>query len=162
MGLSPYRRCTHRKWVFTDVEGKVSYCPYCLPDESHRGYVRRSFPNLAPELVAYYELKKLPYEKEPLHNPACERVFRDGAPLIVSPNQGSEYYLRQDEPQQLLLSCQAANNVEEIFWYVNDKLYQKSGPTEAVFMSPPPGRVKISCSDDKGRNSDIWIEVKQL
>ena len=159
MGVSPYRRCTHRKWVFTDTAAKISYCPYCLPGD---GYVRRSFPNLAPELIAYYELKKLPYEKEPPHNPACERVFRDGAPLIVSPNQGSEYYLRQDEPQQLLLSCQAANNVEEIFWYVNDKFYQKSGPTEAVFMSPPPGRIKISCSDDKGRNSDIWIEVKRL
>jgi len=167
MGVSPYRRCTHRKWVFTDAAGKISYCPYCLPGESQRGsgqggYLRRSYPNLAPELIAYYESKKLPYEKEPPHNPACERVFRDGAPLIVSPNQGSEYYLRQDEPQQLLLSCQAANNVEEVFWYVNDKLYQKSSPTEAVFMSPPPGRVKISCSDDKGRNSDIWIEVKRL
>lgn len=159
MGVSPYRRCTHRKWVFTDLAGKVLYCPYCLP--SH-GYERRSFPNLAPELIAYYELKKLPYEKQPPHNPTCERVYREGAPLIVSPNQGSEYYIRRDEPQQLLLSCQAANNVEEIFWYVNDKLYQRSSPTEAVFVSPPPGRVKISCSDDKGRNSDIWIEVKRL
>ncbi|GHB68137.1 penicillin-binding protein 1C [Persicitalea jodogahamensis] len=159
MGVSPYRRCTHRKWVFTDVAGKVSYCPYCLPAE---GYVRRSFPNLAPELISYYEFKKLPYEKEPPHNDTCERVFHDGAPMIVSPNQGSEYYLRTDEPQQLLLSCQAANNVEEVFWYVNDKLFQKSGPTEAVFMSPPPGRVKISCSDDKGRNTDIWIMVKRL
>ncbi|WP_373515025.1 penicillin-binding protein 1C, partial [Persicitalea sp.] len=127
MGVSPYRRCGHRKWVFTDEAGKVSYCPYCLPsgDRGHGGYVRRSYPNFAPELIAYYESRKLPYEKEPPHNPACERVFRDGAPLIVSPNQGSEYYLRTDEPQQLLLSCQAANNVEEIFWYVNDKLYQK-------------------------------------
>lgn len=159
MGVSPYRRCTHRKWVFTDLAGKLSYCPYCLPPN---GYERRSFPNLAPELIAYYELKKLPYEKQPPHNPTCERVYREGAPLIVSPNQGSEYYIRRDEPQQLLLSCQAANNVEEIFWYINDKLYQKSTPTEAVFVSPPPGRVKISCSDDKGRNSDIWIEVKRL
>ena len=159
MGVSPYRRCTHRKWVFTDAAAEVSYCPYCLPDAD---YVRRSFPNLAPELIAYYESRKLPYEKQPPHNPACERVFRDGAPLIVSPNEGSEYYVRRDEPQQLLLSCQAANNVEAVFWYVNDKLYQKSTPNEAVFFSPPPGRVKISCSDDKGRNSDIWIEVKRL
>ncbi len=162
MGISPYRRCSHRKWVFTDEAGKVSYCPYCLPGEGQGGHVRRSYPNLAPELIAHYELRKLPYEKEPPHNPACERVFHDGAPLIVSPNEGSEYYIRKDEPQQLLLSCQAANNVGEIFWYVNDKLYQKSGPTEAVFVSPPPGRVKISCSDDKGRNTDIWIEVKRL
>jgi penicillin-binding protein 1C len=159
MGVSPYRRCAHRKWVFTDNTAKVTYCPACLPAD---GYERRSFPNLAPELIAYYELKKLPYEKQPPHNPACERVFREGAPLIVSPNQGSEYYIRRDEPQQLMLSCQAANNVEEVYWYINDKLFQKSKPTEAIFISPPPGRVKISCSDDKGRNTDIWIAVKRL
>lgn len=159
MGVSPYRRCSHRKWVFIDKSAKLSYCPYCLPAD---GYERRSYPNLAPELIAYYELKKLPYEKQPPHNPACERVYREGAPLIISPNEGSEYYIRRDEPQQLLLSCQAANNVEEVYWYINDKLYQKGGPTEAVFMSPPPGRVKISCSDDKGRNTNIWIEVKRL
>ncbi len=159
MGISPYRRCSHQKWVFTDKAAKLSYCPYCLPAN---GYERRSYPNLAPELIAYYELKKLPYEKQPPHNPACERVYREGAPLIVSPNEGSEYYIRRDEPQQLLLSCQAANNVEEVYWYINDKLYQKSAPADAVFMSPPPGRVKISCSDDKGRNTDIWIEVKRL
>lgn len=159
MGVSPYRRCSHRKWVFTDAAAQLTYCPYCLPGN---GYVRRSVPNLAPELIAYYEQKKLPYEKEPPHNPACERVFSDGAPFIVSPNEGSEYYIRKDEPQQILLSCQAANNVEEVYWYINDKLYQKSAPTAAVFMSPPPGRVKISCSDDKGRNTDIWIEVKRL
>ena len=159
MGISPYRRCAHRKWAFTDAAAKVTYCPACLPAG---GYARHSFPNLAPELIAYYELKKLPYEKQPPHNPACERVFGEGAPLIVSPNQGSEYYIRRDEPQQLLLSCQAANNVEEVYWYINDKLYQKGTPTEAVFVSPPPGRVKISCSDDKGRNTDIWIAVKRL
>lgn len=159
MGVSPYRRCEHRKWVFTDKKSEITYCPYCLPAAD---YVRRSVPNLAPELIAYYEQKKLPYEREMPHNPACERVFREGAPLIVSPNEGSEYYIRTDEPQQIMLSCQAANNVEEVFWYVNDKLFRKSSPTEAVFFSPPPGRVKISCSDDKGRNRDIWISVKRL
>jgi penicillin-binding protein 1C len=159
MGVSPYRRCAHRKWVFTDEAEKITYCPACLPAT---GYVRRSFANPAPELIAYYELKKLPYEKQPPHNPACERVFGEGAPLIVSPNQGSEYYIRREEPQQLMLSCQAANNVEEVYWYINDKLFQKSKPTDAVFVSPPPGRVKISCSDDKGRNTDIWIAVKRL
>ncbi|MBB5286815.1 penicillin-binding protein 1C [Rhabdobacter roseus] len=159
MGVSPYRRCQHRRWVFTDEKARVSYCTQCLPE---RGYLKRSYPNLAPELIAYYELKKLPYEKIPPHNPACERVFREGAPLIVSPNDGSEYYLPAGEPAQLQLSCQAANDVREVFWYLNDRLYQRAAPTEAVFVSPPPGRVKISCSDDKGRNADIWIQVKNL
>ncbi|TDB60885.1 penicillin-binding protein 1C [Arundinibacter roseus] len=159
MGVSPYRRCQHRQWVFVNAAKSLSYCPTCLPAS---GYVREAYPNYTPELIAYYELKKLPYEKIPPHNPACERVFGDGAPIIISPNNGSEYYVRTDEPQQILLSCQAANDVQQVFWYINDKLFKKSSPTEAVFMSPPPGRVKVSCSDDKGRNTDVYIEVKRL
>ncbi|GAB3180423.1 penicillin-binding protein 1C [Telluribacter humicola] len=159
MGVSPYRRCQHRRWAFTDAAHKSTYCTHCLPEQ---GYISQSFPNLAPELIAYYESKKVPYEKLPPHHPACERVFGKGAPLIVSPNADSEYYLPVGEAQQLQLSCQAANDVQEVYWYVNDRLHQRSSPGEAVFISPPPGRVKISCSDDKGRNSDVWIVVKKL
>jgi len=52
--------------------------------------------------------------------------------------------------------------VQEVFWYVNDKLVKRSAPHKAVFISPPAGKVKISCSDDKGRNSDIMILVKKI
>ncbi|MGN7890214.1 penicillin-binding protein 1C [Dyadobacter sp. 22481] len=159
VGVSAYRKCQHMRWVFTDVAGKMSYCTYCLPE---KGFEKKAYPNLAPELIAFYELQKLPYQKIPPHNPKCERVFHEGAPLIVSPNDGSEYYIRKDEPQQIQLACQAANDVQEVYWYVNDKLYQKSPPQESVFLSPPLGRVKISCSDDKGRNADIWIVVKRM
>lgn len=159
IGVSAYRRCQHMRWVFTDYAGKISYCTYCLPE---KGFEKRTYPNLAPELIAFYEMQKLPYQKIPPHNPACERVFHDGAPLIVSPNAGSEYYIRNDEPQQIQLACQAANDVQEVYWYVNDKLYRKAPPHEGLFINPPLGRVKISCSDDKGRNADVWIVVKRM
>ncbi len=159
MGVSAYRKCQHMRWVFTDMPGKISYCTYCLPED---GYEKRAYPNLAPELISYYELQKLPYQKLPPHNPACSRVFHEGAPLIVSPNEGSEYYIRKDEPQQIQLTCQTASDVQEVFWYVNDKLSKKALPHEGIFISPPLGRVKISCSDDKGRNSNIWITVKRM
>lgn len=159
VGVSAYRKCQHMRWVFTDAAGKISYCTYCLPEN---GFEKRAYPNLAPELIAFYELQKLPYPKIPPHNPQCDRVFHEGAPLIVSPNEGSEYYIRKDEPQQIQLACQAANDVQEVYWYVNDKLYQKSPPQESIFLSPPLGRVKVSCSDDKGRNSDVWIVVKRM
>ena len=147
------------RWVFMDPAGKMSYCTYCLPE---KGVEKRAFANLAPELIAYYEAQKLPYQRIPPHNPACERVFHEGNPLIVSPNEGSEYYIRKDEPQQIQLACQAANDVQEVYWYVNDKLTKKTPPNENVFINPPLGRVKISCSDDKGRNSDVWIVVKRM
>jgi len=159
MGVSAYHKCRHLRYVFTDPQTKISYCTYCLPE---RDFEKRTYPNLAPELIAYYEQQKIPYQKLPPHNPGCERVFHDGAPLIVSPNEGSEYYIRKDEPQQIQLACQAANDAQEVFWYINDKLVRKAGPNEAVFINPPLGRVKISCSDDKGRNSDMWIKVSRM
>lgn len=158
-GVSAYKKCRHLRYVFTDPFAKISYCTYCLPDQ---GFEKRTYPNLDSDLIAYYEEQKIPYQKLPPHNPKCERVFHDGAPLIVSPNSGSEYYIQQNEPQQIQLACQAANDVEMVFWYVNDKLIKKTPSNEAVFFSPPLGKVKISCSDDKGRNTNVWITVKRL
>lgn len=153
MGVSHTRKCQHLKWVFTDPTGQRSYCTECLPDT---GYVKKLYPNLAPELIAYYELNRVPYVKIPPHNPACTRVLEVGAPIITSPNDGSEYFL---EGQQLQLACQAANDVKEVYWYLNDRLYQKTSPQTPLFVTPPLGNVKISCSDDKGRNTDIRIKV---
>ncbi|MCE6989134.1 penicillin-binding protein 1C [Dyadobacter sp. CY323] len=159
VGVSAYKKCNHLRWVFTDLKGKTSYCTYCIPE---KGFEKRAYPNISPELVAFNEQQKIPYSKIPPHNPACERVFHEGAPLIVSPVEGSEYFIRKDEPQQIQLACQTASDVQEVFWYVNDKLAKKAPPHEGIFISPPLGRVKISCSDDKGRNSNIWVVVKRM
>lgn len=153
MGISPTRKCQHLKWVFTDLAARLSYCTECLPDSD---YMRKLYPNLAPELIAYNELNRIPYQRIPPHNPICTRVLEVGAPIIISPNDGSEYFL---EGQQLQLACQAANNVREVYWYVNDQLLQKANPQTPVFFTPSLGKVKISCSDDKGRNTDIRIKV---
>ncbi|MEZ4905030.1 MAG: penicillin-binding protein 1C [Spirosomataceae bacterium] len=153
MGISSTRKCQHLKWVFTNLSGSISYCTQCLPDS---GYVRKLYPNLAPDLMAFNEQNRIPYLKIPPHNPACTRILEVGAPVIVSLNDGSEYFV---ENQQLQLACQATNEVREVYWYVNDVLLQKANPHEAIFFVPPAGKVKISCSDDKGRNSNIVIGV---
>lgn len=163
MGVSRYRLCQHRKAAFTNLIGTLTYCPHCRPDS---GWVRRSYPNLAPELVAFYQSRHIPFEPVPPHNPACERVFGvsqadgSGGPLITSLNDGSEYFINPAQPAELELGCQAANDVRTVYWYVNDKLYRKARPTEAVFFKPRPGVLKVSCADDRGRYSDLRVLVK--
>lgn len=161
MGVSASRRCRHQKAVFTDAAGRISYCAHCLP--TNRA-VRRMYPNLAPELMTYYAVKQIPYRAIPPHNPACERVFGAdaGQPalLITSPNNGSEYFIDPRNPTEIQLSCQAANDVGAVYWYVNDRLVRKASPTEGVFIKPRPGVLKISCADDRGRSSDIRVVVK--
>jgi penicillin-binding protein 1C len=128
-----------------------------MPDS---GAVRKIFPNHAPELVSWFETKHILYEKVPTHNPKCERVFQENAPQIVYPVDGSEYILDKNDTQKLMLNAQVRNDVKEIYWYINDKLLQKSTPNIPIFFEPAAGKIKISCSDDKGRNSDIFVKVR--
>jgi penicillin-binding protein 1C len=157
MGVSPTRLCQHLKYVLTNKKGTESYCTQCLPDS---GFIRNLYPNISPELVNYYNTKQIPYLKIPPHSNNCTRVFEENAPEITSPSDGSEYFIDPTDKQQLQLACRTANDVQEIYWYVNDKLLKKVKSQEAIFLSPPMGKVKISCGDDKGRNSDIFIVVK--
>lgn len=163
MGVSRYKRCQHQKAVFTNTAGTISYCAHCLPDT---GYVRQPYPNLAPELVTFYQSRHIPLAIAPPHNPACGRVFGSlgtgqNGPLITSLNDGSEYFINPKQPAELQLVCQAANDVQTVFWYLNDKLYRRTKPTEALFFKPTPGDLKISCADDKGRSSDIRIIIRK-
>ncbi|GAB3640390.1 penicillin-binding protein 1C [Spirosoma arcticum] len=157
MGVSRHRSCQHRKIAFTNFARTLTYCPQCRPDS---GWVRRSYPNLSPELVAFYRSRHIPFDPVPPHNPACERVFGTAGPLITSLNDGSEYFINPAQPAELELGCQAANDVQTVYWYVNDKLYRKARPTEAVFFKPRPGVLKVSCADDRGRYSDLRVLIK--
>ncbi|QJW92439.1 penicillin-binding protein 1C [Spirosoma taeanense] len=162
MGVSRYRRCQHQKAVFTNAAGTLAYCAHCRPDS---GSVRRSYLNLSPEMAAFYQSRHIPYELVPMHNPACERVFGmtgtdSQPPLITSLNDGSDYFISPKQPTDMALSCQTADDVQLIFWYLNDKLYRKARPAETVFFRPRPGMLKISCADDRGRHSDLRVMIR--
>ncbi|GAB2550750.1 penicillin-binding protein 1C [Spirosoma aerophilum] len=161
MGVSRYRHCHHRKAVYTNASRTLSYCAHCLPDS---GAIRQSYPNVSPEVMAFYVSHHIPVEVAPPHNPACERVFGgqeagQTGPLITSLNDGSDYYIDPKQTTQMALGCQAANDVQTVFWYLNDKLYRRAKPTEAVFFTPRPGALKVSCADDKGRSRDIHVVI---
>ena len=155
--VSKMTQCTHAKYVYVSADEQISFCSHCMPDN---GTIRKNFPNHAPELVSWFETKHILYEKLPQHDPKCERVFRENAPQIVYPKGGSEYILDKNDTQKLMLNAQVRNDVKEIYWYINDKLLQKSTPNIPIFFVPESGKIKISCSDDKGRNTDIFVRVR--
>jgi penicillin-binding protein 1C len=62
----------------------------------------------------------------------------------------------------LQLAAAAGNDVSKLYWYVNDKFYKTTSAHEKQFFIPDEGPVKISCTDDKGRNRNIWITVKYV
>ena len=156
-GVSPYQKCEHLKEVYINEKGTMSYCRTCLPS---KGYKTKFYPNYPPELIAFFEEEHRPYEKIPPHNPACKRIFNTMAPTITSLGNGMEYILISGEKQQLMLKCNADNTVKKVWWYVDNKLLKQAIANEKVFFTPVSGNHKISCTDDNGRNTDIWIKVK--
>jgi penicillin-binding protein 1C len=155
--VSGTQKCTHLKEIAVKSDESHAYCTSCLPQS---GYKKKIYPNPTPELIAYYDNTGVAYQKIPPHNPACTRIFDSQAPLIVSPVNGREYIL-DSESAELMLSCQADNEVKTVYWYINDRFYSAASASEKVFFKPGAGPVKISCSDDKGRNSDVKIVVRE-
>jgi penicillin-binding protein 1C len=170
-GASASRRCQHQQEVLVAADGTFSYCRACVPAS---GYRRELYPNVLPEVLAYREAQGQPTRRLPPHNADCRLVhgsstdgplgngFEAAQLAITSPAAHAEYVLDAADRQQLLLSCAAAGEVRQVYWYVNDQFLRAAKATERVFFRPPTGEVKISCADDHGRNVDVRVLVRQL
>ena len=158
-GVSSMKLCEHIKVIPVSIDSSISYCTSCKPST---GYLEACFPNLTAEMISYYENNNIKYLKIPPHNSKCERLMEGEAPVIVSPINENEYFVNTEDEMQIMLSCQAANDVEKIYWYINKKFYRATNTNEKIFFEPSEGKIQISCSDDKGRNSNITINVKYV
>lgn len=154
--VSAGKTCEHIREIALSADGSISYCMQCLPAT---GYKKEQFPLPDPSLLRWMEERRISYKKIPPHNPNCDQVFREGAPIILSPRNGAEYLMEKNSPEPILLQCQAASDVLRVHWYINDRYYRSAAAGERIFFQPEAGPVKISCSDDKGRNRTIRIQV---
>lgn len=155
-GVSKSLQCSHLKQIYGSHQLKISYCTSCQPANADTLLV----PNLAPELLAYYQSKKIAYQKAYPHNPNCSRIFNDQNLKITFPVQNSTYFLNKAENQQLSLSCQASNEIEKIFWYANNKFLGQRKPTETMLFTPQFGQNIVYCLDEKSRSHQVKFLVQ--
>jgi len=156
-GVSANAKCNHLKDIWLTSDESFSYCTNCRPVT---GYKTKTFPSISAELGAYYEQYHIPFEKIPPHNPVCTRTFDGKPPYITSLTHNATYIITDKGKQQLQLQCSAANDVQTVYWYINDKFFTSTAVGERVFFYPGNSNIKISCADDKGRNTDIRIKVQ--
>lgn len=149
--------CNNIQEIFVTADEKWSFKKECLPAT---GYKKKLIKLVPPEMQQYFEDNKIKYEKIPPLSPDCENATAGNAPFINSPINGSDYFIPKQNPEPLALSCQSSADVNKIFWYINNQFYKSCNPKEKLFFMPQAGPIKISCTDDKGRNKDIWIKVK--
>jgi penicillin-binding protein 1C len=157
--ISSSTKCNNQQEIMISPDEKISYCKNCAPDA---GYKKKMYKVTEPEMQAWFEENKIAYNKIPPHNPACEVIFKGNAPSITSPANGSEYLLNKKDKEPLQLVCKTANDVSKVYWYINNKFYKASAAGEKQYFIPEEGPVKISCTDDKGRNRDIKITVRYV
>jgi len=158
-GVSAAKKCDNLVEVMVSPDEKISYCKVCMPES---GYRKKWYKVIPPEMQLYFEERGIAYQKIPPHNPNCEKLFRDGAPQVLSPSNGNEYLISKKDPEPLQLSCNAGSDVSKVYWYINNKFYKVSEARAKQFFIPQEGPVKISCTDDKGRNRDVWIRVRYV
>ncbi|HEY0677466.1 MAG TPA: penicillin-binding transpeptidase domain-containing protein, partial [Chitinophagaceae bacterium] len=151
--------CNNIQEVMVSEDEKHSYCKTCAPDV---GYKKKNYKLIGADMQSWYSEKNIAYLQIPRHNPDCEKIFREGIPVITFPVNGSEYLISKKDPEPLQLTCQTGNDVQQVYWYINNRFYKSSGAKGKQFFVPDEGPVKISCTDDKGRNRDIWIRVKYV
>jgi penicillin-binding protein 1C len=155
--ISSAEKCEHLKPVYISADGRFSYCNVCLPEG---GYRKKLYPNLSPDLIDFYTSKGISYDAIPEHNPRCSRIQESNAPKILSPVNNKEYIVEKEDPAEIALKCTAHNEVKKVFWYINNQFYKEAFVHDKIFIKPTEGKIKISCSDDKGRNTDISIIVR--
>ena len=157
--ISSTKVCNNWQEIMLSANEKISFCKSCAPQT---GYKKKWFKIVEPEMQAWYEDNRITYQKIPPHNPDCEVIFKGAAPTISFPVNGTEYIINLKNPEPLQLICKTANDVTKVYWYINNKFYKSCNAGESQFFVPSEGIVKISCTDDKGRNRDIKITVKYV
>lgn len=157
--ISSTKICSNYQEIMLSPDEKISYCRSCAPET---GYKKKWYKLVEPDMQAWYNENNIAYTKIPAHNPDCELIFKGNAPYITSPSNGVEYLINKKDPDPLQLVCKTANDVSKVYWYINNKFYKSANAGEKQFFVPEEGPVKISCTDDKGRNRDIRIIVKYV
>lgn len=157
--ISSTKTCSNRQEIIISPDEKISYCKYCSPET---GYKKKLYKIIGPDMQAWFDDNGIAYQKIPAHNSDCEMIFKGNAPVIISPANGTEYLINKKDREPLQLICKTANDVSKVYWYVNNKFYKSCNAGEKQFFVPDEGPVKISCTDDKGRNRDIKITVKYV
>ncbi|HYO21969.1 MAG TPA: penicillin-binding protein 1C, partial [Flavisolibacter sp.] len=157
--ISSTAACQHLQEVKLSADASHSYCNNCAPAS---GYIKKMYRQLAPEMQDYFITNGIAFERIPPHNPDCEAIFKGNGPNITSPLNGNEYFINEKNPEPLQLEASAGNDVSRLYWYINDQFYKTTLVHEKQFFVPQEGPVKISCTDDKGRNRNIRISVKYV
>lgn len=152
---SPQKQCDLYKELFVNEDETIEYCPDCLPIE----YKKAAYPFYDPELTLWQNRNNIKVKRPPKHNPGCSARLTSEGPVIISPSSEFEYFVEKGNEEEILLQAASDPNVRAHYWFVNDKFYKKSSPEEKVFLQTTEGKIRITCMDDRGRETTVNVKL---
>ena len=89
-------------------------------------------------------------------------VLDKNKPMIVSPSHKCEYFITgmPSDEQKLVLAANGSADADKLYWFVDNKFYDKSHMGEKLFWDMVEGKHTITCADNYGRNSSVTIVVR--
>jgi penicillin-binding protein 1C len=158
-GISPVKRCDMHQKLMLDEKTGLRLTRRCLEGRSHVEKVAVLWPR---DIAMWMKKEGYPVEDIPGYAPDCGDQTPGPGPVILSPADRSDYYLRADAPleyQKMLLNASVSNEVSKIFWFIDGQLLVIGPPQERVFYYPTPGKHRIVCMDDRGASVGVSVQV---
>jgi penicillin-binding protein 1C len=152
-------KCQHLKTIWTNPAETFRYCEKCL-DRSTA--VKKTIINYPPEYLEFLGSNGMGHDKILPHNPNCQSISKSQNLSILSPRNGSIYYIETQNPQEMQLKANAGSSTNYLFWYHNNRLLGKYRASESVFIKPSIGSNLISCTDEFGKSVKITFEAKGI
>ena len=89
-------------------------------------------------------------------------VLDKNKPMIVSPSHRCEYFITgmPINDQKLVLTANGSPGVDNLYWFIDDKFYNRSYMGEKLFWDMAQGKHTITCADNYGRSSSVTIVVR--
>ena len=159
-GVSPAKVCNIHRKIDIDKKTGKRLCSICRQGREFETKIVCQWP---AEIASWMERNGFPVDDIPEHFPDCPRILSGGRPVILSPTAQTVYKIRRGVDvayQKILLEATVSNDTKNIFWLLDGKLVAEVDPKEKIFITPEPGKHRITCLDDLGRSAEVRFVVK--
>jgi penicillin-binding protein 1C len=154
--ISTNEICNHIRETYISIDGKYEYCYDCLPDKNYKKVIMEYYP---PEIAEFFKKNQLPHPEQLPHNPKCTRLVAANKPTITSPLENQEY-LAEKGKFKLELAAVISSDASNMNWYADGKFIGSCNVGEKLFYTPEiSGSQKITCTDNLGRSTSIFIKI---
>jgi penicillin-binding protein 1C len=158
-GKSPISKCHICREIY--VNTKTGYRTFKHEGEFIEKQVYEFWPS---DLLALFRRAGIPRRVPPPFDPNEDLNLLSTSgipPEIVSPLQGTQYMLQPGTKYftQLPLLANVDADVQEVYWFIDEKYIGKIHPDKIQYWSLAPGKFVLGVVDDHGRSDTRVINV---